>query len=92
MSLSVQTSYGTYTEDQLRDLKLAIKEGCSVKVQIKHQQDNFKDIVNSTADKLNLPKDLIKSLVDVEYKQSYQEVTAKQSEFQALYEAMNEVK
>lgn len=92
MSLSIQTSYGTYTEDQLRDLKLAINEGCSVKVQVKHQQDNLKDIVGATADKFKLPKDLIKSLIDVEYKQSYQEVTAKQSEFQALYEAMNEVK
>lgn len=92
MSLSVQTTYGTFTEDQLRDLKTAVAEACAVKVQIKHQQSNLKDIVDGTSDAFSLPKDLVKWMIDVEFKQNYQEVSAKTNEFQSLYEAMKEVK
>jgi hypothetical protein len=89
---SVQTLNGTLDETQLKALKGAIDEINVAMQQIEFQNNAIKDIVDATYDSLGVSKKLIKRMAKVYYKQSIQSEIDEFKDFEALFEAITEVK
>lgn len=88
---TVQTLFGTFDNDQLKQLKGAIDEMESVMHKMDSQKQELKDILDATYDALKVPKKVIRKMAKVQYKQSFQEEIAEQKEFEALFEGISEV-
>jgi TolA-binding protein len=89
---TVQTLFGTFDDVQLKALKGSIEEINHAMNQIEVQNNQIKDIVNSTFDSLKIPKKIIKRMAKVYYNQSLQAEVAEFKEFEALFEGITEVK
>jgi chromosome condensin MukBEF ATPase and DNA-binding subunit MukB len=89
---TVQTLFGTFDDAQLKALKGSIEEINHAMNQIEVQNNQIKDIVNSTYDTLGVPKKLIKRMAKVYYNQSLQAEIDEFKEFEALFEGITEVK
>jgi hypothetical protein len=89
---SVQTLNGTLDETQLKALKGAIDEINVAFQQIQFQNNSIKDIVDATYDSLGVSKKLIKRMAKVYYNQSIQSEIDEFKDFEALFEAITEVK
>jgi hypothetical protein len=89
---TVQTLFGTFDDVQLKALKGSIEEINHAMNQIEVQNNQIKDIVNSTYDTLGVPKKLIKRMAKVYYNQSLQAEIDEFKEFEALFEGITEVK
>jgi hypothetical protein len=89
---TVQTLFGTYSDEQLKALKGVIEEINNSQRQIETQNNQIKDIVDSAYDKFKIPKKIIKKLAKAQFTQSIQTETSEFNEFVALFEGMNEVK
>jgi len=89
---TIQTLFGTYSDEQLKALRGAIEEINNSQRQIESQNNQIKDIVDSTYDKFKIPKKIIKKLAKAQFTQSIATETAEFNEFVALFEGMNEVK
>jgi hypothetical protein len=89
---SVQTLNGTLDETQLKALKGAIDEINVAFQQIEFQNNAIKDIVDATYDSLGVSKKLIKRMAKVYYNQSIQTEIDEFKDFEALFEAITEVK
>ena len=89
---TVQTLFGTFDDVQLKALKGSIEEINHSMNQIEVQNNQIKDIVNSTYDTLGVPKKLIKRMAKVYYNQSLQSEIDEFKEFEALFEGITEVK
>jgi hypothetical protein len=89
---SVQTLNGTLDETQLKALKGAIDEINVAMQQIEFQNNAIKDIVDATYDSLGVSKKLIKRMAKVYYNQSIQTEIDEFKDFEALFEAITEVK
>jgi hypothetical protein len=89
---SVQTLNGTLNETQLKALKGAIDEINVAFQQIEFQNNAIKDIVDATYDSLGVSKKLIKRMAKVYYNQSIQSEIDEFKDFEALFEAITEVK
>jgi hypothetical protein len=76
----------------LKALKGSIEEINHSMNQIEVQNNQIKDIVNSTYDTLGVPKKLIKRMAKVYYNQSLQSEIDEFKEFEALFEGITEVK
>lgn len=90
--VSVQTLNGSLDETQLKALKGAIDEINVATQQIEFQNNAIKDIVNATYDSLGVPKKIIKRMAKVYYNQSIQTEIDEFKDFEALFEAITEVK
>ena len=90
--MAVQTLFGNFTDEQLKNLKGAIDE----MIIVMHKQDTLKlgmkDITDATYDLLKIPKKILRKMARVQYKQSFQEEVAESKEFEALFEGITEVK
>ena len=89
---TVQTLFGTFSDEQLKALKGVIEEINHSQSQIEVQNNQIKDIVDATYDKFKIPKKIIKKLAKAQFTQSIQTETTEFNEFVALFEGMNEVK
>lgn len=89
---SVQTLNGTLDETQLKALKGAIDEINVAFQQIEFQNNAIKDIVDAAYDSLGVSKKLIKRMAKVYYNQSIQTEIDEFKDFEALFEAITEVK
>lgn len=89
---SVQTLNGSLDETQLKALKGAIDEINVAFQQIEFQNNAIKDIVDATYDSLGVPKKIIKRMAKVYYNQSIQTEIDEFKDFEALFEAITEVK
>lgn len=89
---TIQTLFGTFDDEQLKQLKGAITEINEHQDSIKLKQTLVKEIVDVTYDNLKIPKKLIKRMAKVYQNQSLQEEVAEFKEFEALFEGITEVK
>ena len=89
---SVQTLNGSLDESQLKALKGAIDEINVAMQQIEFQNNAIKDIVDAAYDSLGVPKKIIKRMAKVYYNQSIQTEIDEFKDFEALFEAITEVK
>ena len=89
---SVQTLNGSLDETQLKALKGAIDEINVAFQQIEFQNNAIKDVVDATYDSLGVPKKIIKRMAKVYYNQSIQTEIDEFKDFEALFEAITEVK
>lgn len=89
---TIQTLFGTFDDNQLKELKGAITEINDYQNSIKVKQNQIKEIVDVTFDNLKIPKKLIKRMAKVYMNQSLQEEVAEFKEFEALFEGITEVK
>ena len=89
---TIQTLFGTFNDEQLKQLKGAITEINEHQDSIKLKQTLIKEIIDVTYDNLKIPKKLIKRMAKVYLNQSLQEEVAEFKEFEALFEGITEVK
>jgi len=92
MSITVQTLFGTYNEEELKAIKSCLREMSECMSKINNEKELMKDIVGTTHDKFKIPKKIFKKMSNVYYKQSFQEIVSENNEFEALFEGVNEVK
>ena len=92
MSLQVNTLYGTFNENQLKDLKSNIEEIVICLSRIQAQNESIRDIVDLTYDQFKIPKKIVKKMARSKFKQNFQIEVAENSEFETLYESLQEIK
>lgn len=88
MTTTVASTFGTFSEKELKVLKDAIKELSDVYTMIDAQKDTEKDIINTVFDELKIPKKILRKLAKVYHKRNYAEVTLENEEFGVLYEGV----
>jgi exonuclease III len=91
MSVKVNTLYGTFDEEQLKQLKGNIDEIVLCFQEIQAQNESIKDIVDLAYDNLKIPKKIIKKMAKAQFKQNFKTEVAEHSEFESLYEALTEI-
>ena len=85
---SITTLFGTFNDEELHALKSAIDEMIVVMEKQDAQRLAMKDILDATFDTLKIPKKILRKMAKVQYKQSFQEDVAEQSEFESLFEGI----
>ena len=83
---TVQTLFGTFTEEQLQVLGKALDEMEIVMRKMDDNKSELKDIIDATHETLNLPKKIIRKMAKVKYKQTFQTEVAENKEFEVLFE------
>jgi hypothetical protein len=92
MTLKVNTLYGTFDEEQLKNLKGNIEEIVICMTKIQALNESIADIVNLSFDATKIPKKIIKKMAKVKFKQNFSTEVAESAEFETLYGAVQEVK
>jgi hypothetical protein len=92
MTNAVHTIYGTLDDKQLKALKGYIDEIVMLLTRNKSQNESIKDIIGIANDELKIPKKIVKRMATTQFKQSLQTEVAEFKEFEALIEAITEVK
>jgi len=90
--VSIQTIFGNFNENQLKEIKGAIQEINESMVKMDHEKDSIKAIVDALYDSTKIPKKIIKRMARVQYKQNFQEEVAEHKEFETLFEGLTVVK
>ncbi len=88
----VNTLFGSFDDDQLKQLKGYIDEMVMYMNRNKTNTEAMADIVNVAYDELKIPKKILKRMAKVQFNNSFQTEVAESKEFEALYESMSEVK
>jgi hypothetical protein len=88
MTKTVASTFGTFTEEELRVLKTGMKELSDVMTMQEAQRDTLKEIINSVHEELKIPKKIIRKMAKTYHKKNYNEVVAEQEEFELLYEGI----
>ena len=85
---SITTLFGTFNDEELHALKSAINEMIVVMERQDAHRLHMKDIIDATFDTLKIPKKILRKMAKVQYKQSFQEDVAEQSEFESVFEGI----
>ena len=88
MSKTVSTTFGTFSDDQLKTLKNGMKELSDVFTMQESQREVVKEIINGVHEELNIPKKIIRKMAKTYHKRNYDEVVAEQEEFEALFSSI----
>lgn len=91
MSITVQTLYGTFDENKLKQLKSAINEICDELTKIESMNEYIADLCDVTHQNLGIPKKVIKKLAVTRHKQNLAQVVAEHNELESLSEAISRV-
>ena len=92
MTLKVNTLYGTFDEEQLKELKGRVEEIVVCLTRIQAQNESIRDIVDLTFDHLKIPKKIIKKMAKAKFKQNFQAEVAENTEFENLYGTLQDIK
>lgn len=88
MTKTVASTFGTFTDEELKVLKNGLREMSDVMTMQESQKEVLKDITNSIFDELKIPKKIIRKMAKTYHKKNYNEVVAEQEEFELLYEGI----
>ena len=88
----VNTLFGSFDDDQLKQLKGYIDEMVMYMNRNKTNTEAMADIVNVAYDELKIPKKILKRMAKVQFNNSFQTEVAESKEFEALFESMQEIK
>lgn len=88
MTTTVASTFGTFTEDELKKLRKGLSELSDVMTMKEAQNSTMKEIIAALNEELNIPKNLIKKLAVTYHKANYSEVVAEQEEFELLFEGI----
>jgi len=89
--MAVQTLFGNFNDEQLKALKGSVDEMINVMYKMDANKAEMKDILDTTYDTLKIPKKILRKMVKVQYKQSFQTEVAESKEFEALFEGITDV-
>ena len=87
----INTLYGSFDEEQLKDLKGKIDEIVVCMQKVQALNESIKDIIDLSYDNLKIPKKIIKRMAKTQFKQNFRNEVAEHTEFESLYEALNEI-
>lgn len=87
----IDTIYGTFNREQLKQLKGYIEETVQQMDIIRVTNQTINDIATIANNNLNIPKKVIKRLAKAQMKQSFQDEAAEFKEVEALHETLNEI-
>lgn len=88
MSNVVASTFGNFTEEELKVLKNGIKELSDVYTMMEAQKDTEKSIIDAVYEELKIPKSLIRKVAKAYHKRNYDAVVAENEEFQLFYEGV----
>ena len=88
MTQTVSSSFGTFSDEQLKVLKNGMKELSDVFTMQESQREVVKEIINSVYEELKIPKKIIRKMAKTYHRRNYDEVVAEQEEFELLYEGI----
>lgn len=88
MTKTVASTFGTFTDEELKILKNGMKELSDVMTMQEAQRDTLKEIINSVHEELKIPKKIIRKMAKTYHKKNFSEVVAEQEEFELLYEGI----
>lgn len=84
-NVTVASTFGTFTNEELKVLKNGMRELSDVFTMQESQREVVKDILNSLHEELKIPKKIIRKMAKTYHKSNYSEVLAEQEEFELLY-------
>jgi hypothetical protein len=90
--MKVNTIFGSFDDEQLIKLKGYIGEAVQVMDKMDIKKIELRDIIDAAYDDFKIPKKILRRMIKVQRKQSFQSEVAEYKEFEALFEGMNEVK
>ena len=82
---TVSSTFGTFTEEQLKILKNGLRELSDVFTMQESQREVVKDIMGNLYEELKIPKKIIRKMAKTYHKQNFSEVVAEQEEFELLF-------
>jgi len=88
----IDTIYGTFNKDQLKQLKGYIDETVELMETIKVTNQSMADIATMAYGSLKIPKKMIRRLAKARFKQSLKEEVTEFKEFESLFECLQDVK
>lgn len=88
---SIETLYGTFDDEQLRNLKLIIDGLVELLNRIENLKTQVKESIDSVNDETKIPKKIIRKMAMVKYKETYETLVSENEEFQSLFEILNEL-
>lgn len=88
MTKTVASTFGTFTDEELKRLRKGLSEISDVMTMKEAQNDTMKEIVDHLFEELKIPKSLIRKMAQTYHKRNFNEVVAEQEEFQLIYEGI----
>lgn len=89
-NVTVASTFGTFTNEELKILKNGMRELSDVFTMQESQREVVRDILNSLHEELKIPKKIIRKMAKTYHKSNYSEVLAEQEEFELLYSGIIE--
>ena len=88
MTNVVASTFGNFTDEELKVLKNGIRELSDVYTMMEAQKDTAKSIIDSVFEELKIPKKIIRKVAKAYHKRNYDSVVAENEEFQLFYEGV----
>lgn len=88
MSKTIESVFGTLTEEQITVLKNGIREMSDLMTIMDSQREAMKETINSLFEDVKIPKKIIRKMAKTYHKSNYSEVVMENSEFQTIYEGV----
>jgi len=87
-NVTVASTFGTFTNEELKVLKNGMKELSDVFTMQESQREVVKEITERVHEELKIPKRLIKKMAKTYHKSNFSEISAENQEFELLYEGI----
>ncbi len=87
---TVQTLFGTFNDEQIKALKGNLEEMIVVMQKQDRLKAEMKDIIDANFEALKIPKKILRKMARVKYKDSFNDESSENKEFEALYESVSD--
>jgi hypothetical protein len=87
---TVQTLFGTFNDEQIKALKGNLEEMIVVMQKQDRLKAEMKDIIDASFEALKIPKKILRKMARVKYKDSFNDESSENKEFEALYESVSD--
>ena len=87
---TVQTLIGTFNDEQIKALKGNLEEMIVVMQKQDRLKAEMKDIIDASFEALKIPKKILRKMARVKYKDSFNDESSENKEFEALYESVSD--
>lgn len=87
---AVNSLFGNFSEDDLKDVRSCLDEINVCMSKINAQKESIKAIIDAVYDKHKLPKKIIRRMAKAHFKQTFDEEVTEDKEFEVLYSGVVE--
>jgi hypothetical protein len=87
---TIQTLFGTFDDEKIKALKGNLEEMIIVMQKQDRLKAEMKDIIDASFEALKIPKKILRKMARVKYKDSFNDESSENKEFEALYESVSD--